>query len=200
MDLFVLGAVAVLAAMTGFWTGRSIQWQLVEAEGATGEVTREKRAQAAMIAQGKEIGSPVAGEATAYQEDGRHKVRIRPEQGKVYAPAAGKITRLYPMGSAMLLQTEFGAEILLQAGSHVDEMCSAYYRCRVMEHEYVRKGALLYDCAGIVAEGADGEVIVSVENEEELEGVTALGQSRAKVGEPILYVVNQRHSPSHVLY
>ncbi len=213
MDMFVLGAIAVLAAMAGFWAGRSVQWQLVEAAEADVEESRgsvvntgvrpegrtESRRQSKTVSLGREIGSPVAGQVSVFEENGRCKVRILPDQGKVYAPTSGKIRHLYPMGSAMLLQTEFGADILLQAGSHVDEMCSDCYHCRVMEHEYVRKGTLLleYDPAGIGREGADPEIVLSVENEEELGGMTVTGQGRIKVGEPVLYVACGKHSESY---
>lgn len=228
MDMFVLGAIAVLAAMAGFWAGRSVQWQLVEAAEAEVEDNREtavnpgerpmggslaggrptgrrlagraeNRRQSKTLSLGREIGSPVAGQVSVFEENGRCKVRILPDQGKVYAPTSGKIRRLYPMGSAMLLQTEFGADILLRAGSHVDEMCSDYYHCRVMEHEYVRKGTLLleYDPAGISREGAEPEIVLSVENEEELGGMSVTGQGRIKAGEPVLYVACGKHSESY---
>lgn len=199
MDMFVLCAVAVLAAMGGFWAGRSIQWQLVEEESTETENVEEKgSSRIKTIARGREIGSPVTGDAGVFQENGRLKVRIQPEQGKVYAPVSGKISHLYPMGSAMRMQTEFGAEIFLQVGSHVDEMCSGFYRCRVMEHEYVRKGALLmeYDPEGIEEQGADSTVILSVENEEELGGMSAAEQGRVKAGEPVLCVAGNLHAKS----
>lgn len=279
--MFVVGAVAVLAAMAGFWAGRSIRWQLAEAaeiaaeengaaaaesrgqtrggarereqrdeygnERGNGEVwengimsgivsggmqgraqggmpgvvsdgvhggmpvrmpgrTRggwrgrfDKRRQTKTVSLGREIGSPVTGQVSVFEEEGRRKLRILPDRGMVYAPAAGRIRRLYPMGSAILLQTEFGAEILLKIGSHVDEMCSGYYDCRVMEHEYIRKGTLLleYDPAGLCGEGAEPEIILSVENEEELGAVTLTGSARMKAGEPILYVVCGKHSESY---
>lgn len=221
MDMFVLGAVAVLAGMAGFWAGRSVTWQLAEAGGICaedaaqenmgytqdpaeqgenrGSIHGRRRRNARALVQGREIGSPVSGQVSVFEEDGRHKLRILPDQGKVYAPVAGRIRHLYPMGSAMLLQAEFGAELLLQAGSHVNEMCSDYYRCRVMEHEFVRKGTLLleYDPAALHAEGAAPEVILSVENEEELEGMTVAARDRMKAGEPILYVACGRHSESY---
>ncbi|MCM1112601.1 MAG: PTS glucose transporter subunit IIA [Muribaculum sp.] len=300
MDMFVLAAVAILAAMAGFWAGRSIQWQLAEAAEAgsgeeyaapseqpvgpqtkdspyspprvdsgtpqpvadafprVGQLTEprgmaygmvgtayemsygmprpaesavwvrayaesgvlradlsdgradagrrvrrgrrsDRRRQVKTVSLGREIGSPVAGQMGIFVEDGRQKLRLLPDQGKVYAPASGRIQRLYPMGRAMLLHTEFGADLLLQAGSGADEMCSGFYHCRVMEHEYVRKGTLLleYDPAGIRGEGASPEVILSIENEGDLGGVTVMGQGRVKVGETILYIACGRHSESY---
>ena len=229
MDMFVISAVGIVAAMAGFWAGRSVTWQLAEAEGiSVGEaadfdgepgqnlprteksdteskvgrrMNSKSRKNGKTLSLGREIGSPVTGQVSIYEEDGRRKMRLLPDQGKVYAPVAGRIRHLYPMGRAMLLQTEFGAEILLQAGSHVDEMCSNYYRCRVMEHEYVRKGALLleYDPASICAEGAEPEVLLSIENEADLGKMTVAARTRMKAGEPILYVDCGKHMESYEL-
>ncbi len=204
MDLFVLGAVAVLSAMAGFWAGRSLNWQVVEAEGVASGAHEEvvekpvRRGQFKTVSRYREIGAPVAGEVNMFEENGRKTVRIQPRQGKVYAPASGKIAHLYPMGSAMVLQTDFGAKLLLRVGSHVDEMSSEFYRCRVMENEVVRKGALIleYDPDGIGKNGADAEVLLSVENEEELGPVTLSSCTHTKAGEPILYVACDTHSES----
>ncbi|MCM1092221.1 MAG: PTS glucose transporter subunit IIA [Muribaculum sp.] len=212
MDMFVLGAVAVLAAMAGFWAGRSVQWQLAEAEGAYAEEPEtaesveqvrlrsraggmmsslmERRKPVKVLIPGREVVSPATGQMSTFEEGEERKIRILPDYGKVYAPASGRIKRLYPMGSAMLLRTEFGADIMIQIGSNVDEMCSGFYRCRVMEHEIVRKGALLleYDPAAVTSTGANPEIILTIENEEDLEKVTVTGSSRIKSGEPLLYI------------
>lgn len=199
MDMFVLAAVAVLAAMAGFWAGRSLQWQLAEGmmDGEDEEGTgsgggiegRGKNGVQRKISLGQVIASPVAGIMTGSMEDGRPVISINPEQGRVYAPAAGRITRLYPMGSAMKLRTEFGAELLIQVGSRVDEMQSDLYRCRVMEREVVRKGKLLleYDVDGLRAEGAGPEVTMRVENGES-DSVAMAGNARVNAGDEVMWV------------
>lgn len=217
--MFVLGAVAVLAAMAGFWAGRSVQWQLAEAEGAYTEEPEtvdsveqgplksrasgmmsnlmERRKPVKVLTPGREVVSPATGQMSIFEEDDVRKVRILPDYGKVYAPASGRIMHLYPMGSAMLLRTEFGADIMIQIGSNVDEMCSGFYRCRVMEHEIVRKGALLleYDPAAVSLAGANPEMILTIENEKDLDKVTITGSSRIKSGEPLLYIVCKEGEP-----
>ncbi len=204
MDIFVIGAVAVLSAMTGFWIGRSLNWQLAEAEGVTtaghDEVVEKpvRRGHFKTVSRYREIGAPAGGEVSFFEENGEKRVRIQPRHGKVYAPASGKITHLYPMGSAMTLQTDFGARIMLRVGSHVDEMSSEFYRCRVMENEVVRKGALIleYDPEGIKANGGETEVLVYIENQEEMGPITLSSCTHAKAGEPILCVACDTHSES----
>lgn len=181
MDTFVVAAVGILSAMTGFWIGRSLQWNMEDDEDHPG---------AKKILKGNEIISPAAGAVKVVEENGKKEMHIIPEQGKIYAPAAGRVTKLYPMGQAMLLETEFGAEILLKVGNGIDDMYSNCYRCRVMEHEYIRKGALIleYDPKAIVAYGASPEVSVSLQNQDVFEQVNVTELSRMKVGEPLMYV------------
>lgn len=187
MDVFVLASVAVLSAMMGFWAGRSLQWR---------EEDDERDPRIKRILQGNEIGSPATGTVNVTEENGRREMRIFPEQGKIYAPAAGRIMRLYPMGRAMLLKTEFGAEVLLKAGTGVDDMYSGCYRCRVMEHEYVRKGALLleYDMEQIAARGAEPEVTVSVENADTFAQISVTELTHMKTGEPLIYMARGNRS------
>lgn len=196
MDLFVMTAIAVLSAMTGFWLGRSITWQLAGTESGISLVTEEENAPAkprfgeGIHLQYREICSPVSGEISAEEEGGRKRISIRPLKGKLYAPASGKITRLYPMGRSMVLRADFGAEILITVGERVDEMFSDCYRCRIMENEIVRKGSLLLEFAPecLAEKGADPKVTLRVENEELLGPLTYSDQGRVKAGEPILYV------------
>ena len=77
MDLFVLAAVGILSAMTGFWIGRSLQWNLEEEE----EYPKAKK-----ILKGNEIAAPAAGEVKITEENGTKKMHIMPEQGKIYSP------------------------------------------------------------------------------------------------------------------
>ena len=113
-----------------------------------------------------------------------------PEQGQLYAPAAGKIIRLYPLGNRMLLRTDSGVELLLQVGGNLDELCGSYFRPRVMQNEIVNKGKLLleYDREGLLSEGADTGVSISVESADKLQDITVTGKERIKAGEELLWV------------
>ncbi len=205
MDIYVLVAVAVLSSMAGFWAGRSMRWQLKEAqepESESKDSLLEKQEQKRLVkALSKywEVGSPITGEYEVVEEQGCKTVHIRSHHGKVYAPVSGKITRLYPMGRELVLCAEFGAEIHIEAGRKVDEMCSSLYRCRVMENEVVRKGALMleYDAVSIEAAGGDSEVVLSIENEEALGPLTRSSSNHVKAGEPILYVACDTRSVSY---
>lgn len=224
MDWFVLFSVGIVALMTGFWTGRSLQWQVADTEeviAANGgadpvpekgdgmfriaDLANEDAEEAKAfggshhartvrrIPRGHELGSPVSGTLSCAAEDGHGVLRLTPEKGRVYAPAAGRITRLYPMGSAMLLRTDFGAELYLQAGSGVDEMQSGCYRCRVMEREVVRKGALLleYDLEELRRDGAGTEVtlrLLPADKGEQPGSLTVTDRPYVKAGDRLMVI------------
>ena len=150
---------------------------------------REKR-----IPLGWAIGSPVAGDVSLFYEGSRRGALILSDQGRMYAPASGKITKLYPMGNRMMLRTDAGVELLLQVGGQVDELCGSCFRPRVVQNEIVNKGKLLleYDTEGLLREGADVGVSISVETADSLQNITVTGKKRVKAGEELLWIREQK--------
>lgn len=136
------------------------------------------------------VGSPVRGWVTSCREGEHPTVVIQPEEDKLYAPAAGKIVKLFPMGNAFLFRTEFGAEICLQVGNVGDDLLGRYFRPRVVQNEIVCKGKLLleFDSQSLVAEGISPAVTVSVENHSYGTNVHVTAEEEIKVGEEILMV------------
>ncbi len=111
------------------------------------------------------LASPVTGEVILQKEGEQPTIVIHPDCDRVYAPADGKVSRLFPMGSAFRFTTSFGAEIYIQAGCGADDLLARYYRPRVLQNEVVEKGKLLleFDRRGLEAEGVSAEVSVCVE-------------------------------------
>lgn len=195
---------AVTAAMVGFSLGRiSMYGQAVYEEGEPEGEGREKSAPKSGVRNparrrkgrhGEEagkrwsVGSPVSGEVTAQREGEQPTVIIRPDGDKIYAPAGGKVTRVFPMGNAFLFTTEFGAELYIQAGEVDDELMVRHYRPRILQNEVVGKGKLLleFDRMGLEAEGMSTEVSVSVENCGGGGDVKMSPGGRVKTGEEIL--------------
>lgn len=142
------------------------------------------------------VGSPVFGEV-AYMQEGEHPtVVIEPLEDKLYAPAGGKITKLFPMGNEFLFRTEFGAELHIQAGEAQDELLSRYYRPRIVQNEIVGKGKLLleFDRAGLASEGGSSQVSVRMESSAYGSDVRMTAGGTVKTGEEILQIREQyRH-------
>ena len=136
------------------------------------------------------VGSPVSGFAEVHWVGENPVVTIEPDGDCVYAPANGKITRLFPMGNAFRLVTEFGAELYIQIGDGGDELMSRYYRPRIMQNEIVGKGKLLieFDRRGLVMAGASCEVSVRVESCRYGGDVKETAGEQVRIGEEIFRV------------
>lgn len=169
---------AMTAAILGFMAGRVSMYGLTaQEEGAENDKDaspaekkgRERHGRGRRVQENEKtwsVGSPISGRVTI-QRDGDHPaILIDPDTDKIYAPAGGKITRLFPMGNAFLFTTEFGAELYIQAGDGSDELLGRYYRPRILQNEVVGKGKLLleFDRQGLESEGASLGVGISLEN------------------------------------
>ena len=142
------------------------------------------------IALGWTVGSPVAGEVCYLREGTGRGARIVPEQGMVYAPAAGKITKLYPTGNAMRLKTDYGIELLIRAGIDTEELEGRHYRSRIVQNEVVNKGKPLleFDIEGIREEGYDPSVVITVVEAKDYGDVIVCDNPRVKAGEDLMRV------------
>lgn len=204
ISIFVLITIITITFIGGFWVGRSVRWMMLDTESnileedseelsgyeETNRPDKSSRNMGRRIQQGLVIGSPVAGEVRSFCEGNRRGAWIRPVEGKLHAPASGKITRLYPMGNAMLLRTDAGVELMLRVGENRDEMYSKHYRVHVVQNEIVNRGKLLleFDKEGLQAEGVDIGVSISVEAAEDFNGITVTHKEQVKVGEELLWV------------
>lgn len=214
VSVFTAAAGMILSAMTGFWTGRSLRWKMEnismeeDGEETAGEAMEEKTARAftegserkkskkeQLVHGGLPICSPCSGKVSFLWEGGRKGAVILPEQGAVYAPASGKITRLYPMGNAFVLSAESGVELFIKIGGS-DELLSMYYRPRIVQNEIVTKGKLLleFDLEGLRRQGEESSVSVSVEAPESSRDVFITEKKEVRTGEELFWV-EKRQQP-----
>lgn len=70
-------------------------------------------------------------------------IAIKPTDGKVYAPADGTITTLFPTGHAIGLQTTDGVEVLIHVGLDTVQLKGQYFDTKVEVNQEVKKGDLL---------------------------------------------------------
>lgn len=205
MQVWSTVSIGVVAAMAGFWFGRSRTWIVEEAQAGGEEYSLEtvKGRETDILSQpgraknvgrrlplGMGIGSPATGMVSAVQEGKCQGAVIRSKQGALYAPASGKITKVYPLGHGFVMKTDLGTELFMQAGKPEDELLGSYYRPRVVRNEIVNKGKLLleFDKEGLEAEGVDTSVYIGVNGPDTVSEVTVTDAERIKVGEPLLWV------------
>lgn len=191
MDVFDLMTAGVLGLLAGFWSGRSIRWKMEETEEQTERVPTEE-----LTPEGAAIGSPASGEVCRDPEESTGRISILPEEGKVYAPAAGKVIHLYPMGNRIRFLTETGTELLLNICRDREELHSDCYRCNVLQNEIVRKGKLLleFDREALLEDGVDTAITVEVCPAPETEQIVRTWKDHIRVGEELLWV---RRSDTH---
>lgn len=160
-------------------------------------VRRSHRGRSQQMPEGQKwsLGSPVTGWVTSRRDDDHPTVVIQPEEDRLYAPAGGKIIKLFPMGNAFLFRTDFGTELYMQVGNVGDDLLGRYFRPRVVQNEIVGKGKLLleFDSQMLVTEGISPAVTVSVENHSYSTHVHVTAEEQVRVGEEIL-LVSERQS------
>ncbi len=152
--------------------------------------SRQHREQQAKPA-GHPIASPVAGQVEVLSGHGRRGVLLSSEGDQVYAPASGKIIRLYPRGNEFLLKTDYGVVLRVQAGERDAEMTEDYFRPRIVQNEFVGKGKLLleYDREALARDGYDTHVSMTVEEETDSYNLSVTGSMWVKSGQDCLWVL-----------
>lgn len=200
MQMFDIMAAGILGLLTGFWSGRSLRWKIEETQEAASEAYEERKMTGSrqLIMQGTAIGSPVNGEIRKNPEDmpeeagasGNGQICITPVDGRVYAPTAGKVLKLYPMGNRIRFRTDSGVELLLNICRDREELHSGYYHCKVLQNEVVRKGKLLmeFDKDDLAGEGVDTVVIVEMCASPENGQIVRTWKDYIRAGEELLWV------------
>lgn len=159
---FLIGCGASLAAgllLTYFWG--VTEDDKADFEGVqTGEtVHKEKKALTASLA----VASPASGVLVALDqvEDEAFAsgalgqgAAVRPEEGRICAPADGQVTMIFPTKHALGLSCG-GTELLIHVGLNTVELNGKYFTLHVKEGDQVKKGDLLleFDMEQIQKEG-----------------------------------------------
>lgn len=80
---------------------------------------------------------------------------VEPTEGKLYAPADGKVTVAFPTGHAVGMRTDQGVEVLMHIGFDTVELEGKHFTSHVEKGKEVKRGDLLveFDMAAIKAAG-----------------------------------------------
>ena len=160
----------VIAFVTSFIWGKKVE------AGNTEEA--EAPAAAAPVAAAAAPSTAVAAEAGESVEIGSHMVgsvvlladvkdptfssgalgagtAVEPTEGKLYAPADGKITVAFPTGHAYGLRTEDGLDLLMHIGMDTVELDGKHFEPKVAKGDTVKRGDVIaeFDIPAIKAAG-----------------------------------------------
>lgn len=128
------------------------------------EETKDVKKEETQLVKQEEIASPINGEVVtlaevkdeAFSSGALGKgIAINPIEGKVYAPADGEITTLFPSLHAIGITTDKGAEILIHVGMDTVQLEGKHFNAKIKQGDKVKKGQLLleFDKAAIEKEG-----------------------------------------------
>ncbi len=70
---------------------------------------------------------------------------VEPSEGKLYAPADGKVTVAFPTGHAIGMKTEQGLDLLMHIGFDTVELEGKFFSPKVAKGDLVKKGDLLVE-------------------------------------------------------
>lgn len=188
---------AVSPKRKSFEDGIKVARNTVRHQSRRRSAANEKR-----IPLGWAVGSPAEGAVLPFNEGNRKGAMVRSTQGCLYAPASGKIIKLYPSGNQMMLRTDFGIELLIRVGGKINEITGEYFRPRVLQNEIVNKGKLLleYDREGLMEEGEDTDISISVEEAADFRDITVTEKSQVKMGEEILWVMDHSRTQDRLYF
>ena len=115
-------------------------------------------------------------------------VAIRPTDGKVYAPADGKVDMLMETLHAVNMTSEKGAEILIHVGIDTVELNGKYFKSYIKTGDLVKRGDLLleFDVEKIAAAGYNMIVPVIICNSDDYSQVEKILDKEIKVGETLM--------------
>lgn len=110
------------------------------------------------------LKSPVNGTVERVENGGMPCLRFVSMEGRVYAPADGRITRIFPVGN--MLRIETGQRVMVEVGIEIgdrrsDEL-SDCFRPRVVQGEVVEQGKLLLEFDRAAIEQEELEPFVSL--------------------------------------
>lgn len=144
-----------------------------------------------------QLGAPAKGVAVPIQEVSDPTfgeeilgkgVAVKPEEGKVYAPADGEITLLFDTLHAVSITTEEGAEVLIHIGLDTVALKGEHFEAHVKTGDKVKKGDLLItvDLEQVKALGYDVITPMVICNTDEFAIVNAVTGSSVVPGDTVL--------------
>jgi PTS system beta-glucosides-specific IIC component len=118
-------------------------------------------------------------------------IAIIPTEGKVYAPAVGEVTTLFPSHHAIGLTTEAGIEVLIHIGMDTVNLQGQHFTPHVKQGDHVEQGQLLvtFDKEQLLAEGYTLVTPVIVTNANQFLDIIETDQKEVATSDNLLTVI-----------
>lgn len=117
-------------------------------------------------------------------------VAIEPSEGRLYAPADGRIEMLFPTKHAVGMVTDEGVELVLHIGIDTVKLEGRHFEAHVMVGQQVKRGDLLvtFDMEAIRKEGYFCTTPMVISNGTDYRDVTFLEKGEVVAGEDLLWL------------
>ncbi len=115
---------------------------------------------------------------------------VLPDNGAIFAPAAGTVTTIFPTKHALGIKTASGLEILLHMGVDTVELQGAPFEILVEEGQAVTPATQVaqVDLAQLTAKGKASEMLVIITNMEQVANIGGLAGTETKAGQAVMHV------------
>lgn len=116
---------------------------------------------------------------------------IIPSEGKMYAPADGKVAAFFPTGHAVAISTNDGVDILIHVGMDTVKLNGEGFTPKVKQGDVVKKGDLLleFDIAKIKEAGYSVETPVIISNTRDFSDVIPTDVATIKHGDDAITII-----------
>ena len=143
------------------------------------------------------LGAPVKGTCIPIQEVADPTfaeeiigkgIAIKPSDGRVYAPADGTVSSIFPTGHAVGITTTDGVEVLIHVGLDTVELKGQHFQAAVEAGQKVKKGDFLLeaDLEQISGAGYDTVVPVVICNSDEVSNLSCKTEGDVETGEEVI--------------
>lgn len=141
-------------------------------------------------AKGKAVSLKEVNDPTFAEEMLGKGMAVIPSEGKIYAPADGKVGMVFDTLHAVSLTTDFGAEVLIHVGLDTVKLKGEGFAVHVKVGSHVKKGDLLLeaDLEKIKAAGYDVITPMLVCNTDEYASVTGFSGKNVDPGDDAVVI------------
>ncbi len=198
MGNLIVAVTGVVITMVIAFFATMILYKEPKAEEKTMETGRQEEGRKdPSLLRRVEIASPMKGEVKKLSEVRDEAfasgvlgkgATLLPEEGKVYAPADGEITALFPTLHALGMKTEEGAELLIHIGMDTVQLNGEGFEAHIKEGDQVIRGQLLisFDKELIEGKGYCLETPVLITNSDDYLEIVEPAPGRIMPGETLL--------------
>ncbi|MBY0755404.1 PTS beta-glucoside transporter subunit IIBCA [Clostridium sardiniense] len=118
-------------------------------------------------------------------------IAINPTEGKIFAPADGVLTTLFPTGHALGITTDNGTEVLIHIGMDTVKLDGKYFTPKVNQGEKIKKGQLLleFDINAIKKEGYSVVTPIVITNSDSCLDIVETDKKRVDCKDELLTVL-----------